>query len=161
MTDFKVILGDIDSAIAVMKEVAKWCEDTGKNMWRMDELSKDSLIKGITMDNFYVGKVGNDKAAAMILQWYDPLFWPQIKKNESGFVHKLCVRRAFSGQGISQMMIAFAMEECKKKGIRYLRLDTGWNRHKLCSLYESLGFVKVGQKTIGEKVYALYQMKIF
>lgn len=58
-------------------------------------------------------------------------------------------------------MINSAMEECKQKGIRYLRLDTGWNRYKLCALYESMGFVQVGKKTVRERDYALYEMKIF
>jgi ribosomal protein S18 acetylase RimI-like enzyme len=110
--------------------------------------------------NFCVGKVGNNNAAAMILQWQDFLFWPQFKADESGFIHKLCVRRNYSGQGLSCKMVAYAIEECKKKDIRYLRLDTGWHRQKLCDLYESLGFVKVGKKTIGDMDYALYEMKI-
>ncbi len=160
MNNFKVMKGDIDNAIAVMNEVARWCEDTGKNMWTMDELSKEKLLQGIDRENFWVGKVGHENAAAMIVQWYDPLFWPRIERGESGFIHKLCVRRKYSGKGLSQWMITLAMEECKKKGIRYLRLDTGWNRYKLCSLYEGLGFVQVGKKTVGERDYALYEMKI-
>ena len=160
MKNFAIVQGDIDNAIAIIKEVAQWCEDTGKKMWHPDDLSRERLLQGITAENFCVGKVGNDNAAAMILQWYDPLFWPELHEGESGFVHKLCVRRKYSGQGLSQRMIARAIEECKARGIHYLRLDTGWHRPRLCELYESLGFVKVGKKTIGSRDYALYEMKL-
>jgi ribosomal protein S18 acetylase RimI-like enzyme len=160
LKDFAICQGNVDNAINIMKEVAQWCEDTGKNMWKTDELSKDILLKGISEENFYVGRVGNDNAAAMILQWHDPLFWPLIEEDESGFIHKLCVRRIYSGKGLSRMMIDYAIEECKKKRIRYLRLDTGWDRQKLCDLYESLGFIKVGKKTIGVLDYALYELEI-
>ena len=160
MRDFTINNGDIDGAIDIMREVALWCEATGKNMWRMEQLSKEVLLNGLTAENFYIGKIGSKNAAAMILQWYDPLFWPELHEGESGFVHKLCVRRKYSGQGLSQRMIARAIEECKARGIRYLRLDTGWHRPRLCELYESLGFVKVGMKTIGSRDYALYEMKL-
>lgn len=160
LNDFKVCKGDVDSAIRIMQEVAEWCEKTGRSMWRIDMLSRDILLQGLQAENFYVGKVGNDNAATMILQWQDSLFWPQINKDDSGFIHKLCVRRIYSGQGLSGKMVAYAIEECKKKGIKYLRLDTGWRRRKLCNLYESLGFVKVGKKTIDDMDYALYEMRI-
>ena len=55
-------------------------------------------------------------------------------------------------------MVEYAKEECGKKGIRYLRLDTGRNRPKLCNHYEKLGFIKVGEKTVHAKDYALYEM---
>jgi GNAT superfamily N-acetyltransferase len=158
--DFEVSKGDIDNAISMMKEVAQWCEDTEKNMWKINDLSKDILIKGLTAENFCIGKVKNENVATMILQWHDTLFWPQIKENESGFIHKLCVRRMYSGKGLAQEMIAYAIQECQRKQIGYLRLDTGWDRPKLCQLYESLGFVKVAKKTIGTLDYALYEMKI-
>lgn len=161
MQNFEIIKGDVESAINIMKEVAQWCENTGKNMWKVNELSKDILLKGLKEENFYVGRVENDNAASMILQWYDSIFWPEIGENESGFIHKLCVRRIYSGKGLSKKMIDYAIEDCKKKGVKYLRLDTGWNRNKLCQLYESLGFVKVGKKTINVKDYALYEMKIY
>lgn len=35
---------------------------------------------------------------------------------------------------------------------------TGWHRTKLCALYESMGFVKVGKKTIHTKDFALYKL---
>jgi GNAT superfamily N-acetyltransferase len=156
--DFSVYQGDVDNAINVMREVAKWCESTGKNMWKIDDLTKDNLMEGLSEDNFYLGKFGNDIGSSMILQWYDPVFWPLIKPNESGFIHKLCVKRKYSGMGVSKKMVAYAIEECKKKGINHLRLDTGWNRSKLCQLYESMGFINVGRKTIGAMDYALYDL---
>lgn len=160
MKDFYIVKGEVDQAINIMREVAQWCENTGKNMWKADDLTKDNLMEGLSEDNFYVGKVGEDIASSMILQWYDPLFWPDIKQDESGFIHKLCVKREYSGMGLSIRMVEYAIDECKRKGIYYLRLDTGWNRQKLCQLYERIGFTKVGRKTIGTRDYALYEMKI-
>lgn len=160
INDFYVISGDVDKAIEVMRDVAKWCEKTGKKMWKLGDLTKEKLVKGLTPQNFFIGKVHGEEVSSMILQWYDTLFWPEVLENESGFIHKLCVNRKYAGLGVSNKMVEYAKEECKRRGVKYLRLDTGWNRAKLCIHYESLGFVKVGKRTVNEKDYALYEMLV-
>lgn len=117
-------------------------------------------MKSLSLENFYIGKIHENKVSAMILQWHDKLFWPYANDNEAGYVHKLCVVRQYAGIGISDKMIDFAKEECRRRGIKYLRLDTGWNRLKLCHHYEKLGFIKVRKITLESKDYALYQMGI-
>lgn len=158
--DFNIVVGDVDTSIEILREVAEWCEDNMLDMWNVADLTKDRLLKGIAEDNFFIGRIGEDNACSMILQWHDPLFWPEAKENEAGYIHKLCVRRKYSGIGLSGMMVEFAISECRKRGIRYLRLDTGWGRAPLCKLYESLGFMKVGKRTLVDREYALYEMKI-
>lgn len=158
MNDFHVVTGEVDKAIDIIRGVARWCEETGKDMWKPYELTKENLLAGLTPQNFCIGMIGNRIVSAMILQWHDTLFWPEIGEYESGFIHKLCVDRKYSGQGISGRMVDYAKAECKRKGIRYLRLDTGWNRDKLRNHYEKLGFSLVGKKTIRGKDFALYEV---
>jgi ribosomal protein S18 acetylase RimI-like enzyme len=158
--NFNVVVGEVERSIDVLREVAQWCEDNKLGMWKVSDLTKERLLTGVSEENFCVGMIGEDSACSMILQWYDPLFWSEGKKNEAGYIHKLCVRRKYSGMGLSVKMIEFAVEECKKRKIRYLRLDTVWNRESLCKLYESLGFRKVGKRVLKQKEYALYQLEI-
>ena len=161
MTDnFKVVTGEVDNAIDILREVAQWCEDNKMKMWRVSDLTKERLLVGVSLESFCVGKIGEDNASSMILQWYDPLFWPDAKENEAGYIHKLCVRRKYSGMGLSGNMVEYAVSECKKRGIGYLRLDTGWSREPLCNLYESLGFRRVGKRILGESQFALYEMQV-
>lgn len=157
---FKILSGQVDIALHIIREVAQTCIDHHMSMWALDELTKDKLLKNLTADNFYIGMIGNDNATAMILQWHDPIFWPHLNENESGFVHKLCIRRKYAGMHLSKEMIDFAITECKKRGLKYLRLDTAGNIKKLCNIYESMGFVKVGQKVIADRDYALYELFI-
>ncbi|HYH03660.1 MAG TPA: GNAT family N-acetyltransferase [Bacillota bacterium] len=152
--------GEVDQAVWIMREVAGWCAATDKNMWQLDELTPAALQNGITAQNFCVGWLSGEPAATMILQWTDPVFWPEINADQSGFIHKLCVRRQFAGKGLSRQMVEFAIGECRKRGIHYLRLDTGWQRLKLRNLYEKLGFVCKGRKVVAGKEYALYEMQI-
>lgn len=158
--NFNVAVGEVDSSIDVLREVAQWCEDNDMNMWKVGDLTKERLLNGVNEKNFCVGKLGKDNACSMILQWHDPLFWPEAEDNEAGYIHKLCVRRKYSGMGLSGKMVEFAIAECINRGIRYLRLDTGWNREPLCRLYESLGFRRVGRRIVGEREFALYELEI-
>ncbi|MGF7060648.1 GNAT family N-acetyltransferase [Brassicibacter mesophilus] len=160
INDFNIVVGDVDTSIDVLREVAQWCEDNNIGMWKVSDLAKESLLRGATEENFCVGKIGEDNACSMILQWNDPLFWPEAKENEAGYIHKLCVTRKYSGMSLSGEMVKFAVAECKKRDIRYLRLDTGWSRKPLCKLYESLGFRRVGMRMLGDSNFALYEMEI-
>ena len=160
MNNFNVVVGEVDNSIDILREVAQWCADNKMNMWNISDLTKERLLNGVNVENFCVGKIGDDNASSMILQWYDPLFWPEAESGEAGYIHKLCVRRKFSGMGLSAKMVEFAVNECKKRRIRYLRLDTSWNKMPLCKLYENLGFIKVGKKILGDREYALYEMEI-
>ncbi|MGA2478476.1 MAG: GNAT family N-acetyltransferase [Spirochaetia bacterium] len=154
-------MGETDLAIHIMREVGQWCIDAACPMWTLEELSREALLKHSPEENdFRVARVGGEPVAAMILQWQDREFWPEIAEGDSGFIHKLCVRRAFAGIGLSTCMVNAAAAECRKRGAGFLRLDTYVRRPKLCSLYEGMGFVKVGYRSVGGREYALYELKI-
>ena len=53
------------------------------------------------------------------------------------------------------------MNECKKKNIEYLRLDTDFANPRLRALYEGMGFFKAGRKRMNGRDYALYELHVF
>ena len=150
----------VETAIEIMQEAAKWLIQIDKPLWRLDDLTADKLLKEISREDFYVGWENDQSIAAMILQWQDPLFWKDVKPFESGFIHKLSVRRAFAGKGFSKEMIIFAESECIKRNIHFLRLDCAGDRPKLCGFYESLGFKQVQRKMVGKFDVAFYEKRI-
>lgn len=81
--------GKVDEAIDVMREAAKWLIDSSKPLWKLEDLTKEKLLRGARIDEFYVLKINNEIAGAMILKWEDLYFWPDAKFGESGFIHKL------------------------------------------------------------------------
>ena len=159
--NFRVLKGEAEEAIKIMREVARWGHSVGLRVWQEEMLTRENLLKHAKEEEFCIGRVLGNNACCMILQWEDTLFWPKAKKNEAGYVHKLCVRRHYAGQGLSGKLVEFAIEECKKRNIKYLRLDTGWNNTKLCKLYKSLGFELVDKFLLEERgEFALFEMKI-
>ncbi|MDT8717733.1 GNAT family N-acetyltransferase [Clostridium sp. 19966] len=158
---FTVVRGNVDAVISILKEVSSWGPSVGLNLWKEEYLTKDKLMANATYEDFCVGQVDGDNACCMILQWKDDLFWPKAKENEAGYVHKLCVRRPYAGNSLSKKLIDYAIEECKKKNVHYLRLDTGLANTKLCALYRSYGFEIVDKIVLEDRgAFALFEMKI-
>ena len=153
---------DINIALEIMREAALWLIDKNEPLWRLEDLTSEKIMKGISEENVYVGFEDNLPVAAMILQWHDPSFWEKIKPFESGFIHKICVRRKYAGKGYAKEMLAFAEAECKKRKIGFLRLDCAGDRPKLCDFYESLGFKQVQRRLVGPNAYdlAFYEKKL-
>ena len=150
--------GRIDIAVEIMQEATAWLIETGKPLWNLEDLAIDKMLKTECKESFVVGLDDEESVAAMILKWHDPLFWPEISPNKSGFIHKLCVRRKYAGKGIAQKMIDYAIKECKTRTIKCLRLDCDADRIKLISLYKSLGFSKTAQRKMDEYTVALFEL---
>lgn len=155
----KVTRGDTRLAVDIMREAASWLTETGKALWRVEDLTEDSILAGITKDDVCVGWVGGEAAVAMILQWEDPSLWPRAE-GDSGFIHKLCVRRRFAGTGAASEMVEWAKQEVRRRGRRYLRLDCAADRPKLCSLYEKLGFRRADRRMVGVYDMAFYELRV-
>jgi hypothetical protein len=79
INNFKVLKGDVETAINIMKEVTKWGRSVGLSVWKDEYLTREKLLVGINEDDFYIGQVSDDNACCMILQWNDALFWPNAK----------------------------------------------------------------------------------
>lgn len=155
----RVTQGDTSIALEIMREAASWLIQIGKPLWRLEDLTEEKILTGITKDDVYVGWIANQAAVAMILQWQDPVFWPQAK-DDSGFIHKLSVRRSFAGSDVSRQMVAWASQEVRRCGRKYLRLDCAGDRPKLCAVYESLGFRLVDRRMVGIYDEAFFEMTL-
>lgn len=155
----KITTGDAAVAVDIMREAASWLANSGKPLWPLEDITEEKILAGITRDNVCVGWVGNESAAAMILQWEDPLFWPDAHA-DSGFIHKLCIRRRFAGTGISGEMIEWAKRETRRRGRAYLRLDCAADRPKLCAIYERLGFEQKDRRLLAGFDTAFYELRL-
>jgi len=118
----KITQGNVPVALDIMREAASWLTETGPPLWRMEDITEHRILDGITSDDVYVGWVADESAAAMILQWNDTLFWPSAK-DDSGFIHKLAVRRRFAGANVSRQLIEWAKRKsAARKRIPQARL---------------------------------------
>ncbi|MDR2686233.1 MAG: DNA-3-methyladenine glycosylase [Oscillospiraceae bacterium] len=163
--------GDVDAAIDIMREAARWQIGRGTPLWGLETLTRARLDNpaGEFIVAWADGTQRSDgapphAAACCLLSFEDKLFWPEIPAGASGFLHKLAVRRKFAGTGVAARLAAHAERLCREKGVPMLRLDTDLRRPKLCAIYEGLGFRRVGvramrlpQEGLGQCDVALYE----
>lgn len=143
-------------AVDVLREVGQWLVDNDRELWNVEALTLENLIDDFTRDQLYVMYADREDgtppepAAVFILQWEDPHYWPDVPVNTSGFIHKLAIRRPFNGQNLFASIVDFCRNECLKRGIQTLELETDAERPKLTQFYERHGFQPTYQRVMHE-----------
>jgi len=154
-------IDDIPVIEDILLDAANWLESTGKSLWTKEQVSWQGLSRYYTAENFYIAYLDGEAAGCMVLVDYDPAFWADIQKGESLFIHKLAVKRLGAGKGVSNFLIHFAKKECKKRNIKYIRLDCHQFRDKVRKFYENEGFICVDERCLWGKYYtAFYECKV-
>jgi GNAT superfamily N-acetyltransferase len=124
----------------LLREAARWVDALGVVMWEEGELDTAGIVREVDDGQFFVAEVDGVMAGAIRFQVEDRLFWPDIEPEESAFVHRLVVARAFRGQGVSTALLQWSVAHARTLGKRVLRLDCDADRAKLRALYERFGF---------------------
>src|SRR5262245_26134961 len=128
---------DADALVETLTEAARWVEELdGTIMWVEGELEEERVRAEAGTGMFVVAEIDGRVAGAMRFQLEDRLFWPDLDGTDAAFVHRLAVRRAFAGQGISTALLECAVNRARTLGKRYLRLDCDADRSRLRALYE-------------------------
>jgi len=162
MSDYIFTSGDVDESISIMKEAARWLDDSGKTMWRTRELDR-SVLQNPPEEFIVMYDPGGESIATLLLSFEDKLFFPDIRAGTSGFIHKLAIRRRYAGKGHIKRLIDYVASVCREKGITSLRLDCDANRKSLCDFYERSGFNLIEKKVMeflhfGKIDVALYRL---
>lgn len=139
-----------DEFIPIIQEVGQWLIDSGQTMWGPGTLTANNLIDDYTRGNCWVMYADEVPAATFILQWEDPLYYPDVPPNTVGLIHKVAIRRQFAGQNLFQPILDFCKMECLKRGINAIQLETDATRPALLRFYERNGFTPTYQKQISE-----------
>lgn len=162
MQKVEICYNKVDEAIAVMKEVAEWGRSQGFRVWLDEWLTPEELLTDeVRPEHFCIGKVNGETACAFILQDSDVGYWGVRPENEAVYLHKLCVRRAFAHQDMTKAVVEAIKEECRKRGVKYIRLDTGLDEKVVRKIYLRAGFkiVDIIDYPNGKSM-ALYEMEV-
>lgn len=152
---------DADAIVETLAEAARWVEELdGTIMWVEGELEQGRVRAEADAALFVVGEVDGRVVGAIRFQLEDRLFWPDLDAADSAFVHRLAVRRAFAGQGISTALLEWAVDRARTLGKRYLRLDCDADRSRLRALYERFGFRLHSYRHVGSYYVSRYELQI-
>lgn len=144
----RITAQELEIFSSILGEGAHWLEKQGAPMWNERQVSAEQLSANNSLHELFIGFVHNEPAATMILQESDSLVWPEDSAHTALYLHKLCVRRVFAKQGLSNQMLDWAKDRAAALGKTRIRLDCAADRPKLCKLYEEAGFIKVKELLI-------------
>lgn len=148
-------------ASEILTEAASWLIERSEPLWPLDSLTPEKFGPVAERGELYLAWLEGEAVGTISFQWEDKPFWPDVPAGESAFFHKVAVRRKAAGQGVAQAMIAWATEKARVAGMKYLRMDTAFERPKLRAVYEAMGFEYVGEKQVGQFHVALYELPLF
>lgn len=151
---------DTNLVSAVLIDAATWLRERGMPMWKADELSALRIADEVAGGLFFIAEVEGEAAGVVRFQLEDDVFWPDRPRGEAAYVHRLAVKRAFAGRGISTALLAFAAERTRALARRHLRLDTEASRTRLRALYERLGFRHHSDRQVGPYFVARYELEV-
>jgi len=149
--------GDVAVVDRMIREAAAWVDALGVVMWEDGELVTERIAGEVSSGQFFLAEIAGEPAGAIRFQLEDPLFWPDRPAGEAAFVHRLVVRRAFKGLGVSRALLAWAVTHARAHGRALLRLDCDADRPKLRALYESCGFRLHSYRQVGPYYVSRYE----
>ncbi|MCL2079758.1 MAG: GNAT family N-acetyltransferase [Oscillospiraceae bacterium] len=148
---------DIPVIEGILLDTVNWLNEMGQPLWGAHEVTWDVLSKNYKIGDFHIAYTDGNPAGCMALVDYDPFFWPDAKRGESLFVHKLAVTKATRKSGVADALMDFFKEQGAERGAKMLRLDTHALRPRLRAFYERHGFIFVEVKVFeGDKHTAFY-----
>ncbi|MGK0297757.1 MAG: GNAT superfamily N-acetyltransferase [Gammaproteobacteria bacterium] len=153
-------IDDTNGVSNILSEAALWLINCNMPLWKLTDLSEDMIREDVNRGLFHMA-LCNDEAAGIIkFQHEDDKYWPEAKPGEAGYVHRLAVRRKFSGGDVSTAMLKWAVKRAQSNGYDYLRLDCVIDRRKLRSIYEDFGFTYYSDHDLGAYQVARYQYNV-
>ncbi len=141
----------------ILLDTVNWLNEMDQPLWSVNEVKWDTLSKNYEISNFYIAYMDGNPTGCMALVDYDPFFWPDVKRGESLFIHKLAVTKSARKSGVADALMDFFKKQGTERGVKTLRLDTHALRPKLRAFYERHGFVFVKVKVFkGDRHTAFY-----
>ncbi|GAB2914131.1 hypothetical protein GCM10027093_60770 [Paraburkholderia jirisanensis] len=124
-----------------------------------DGFSEAWVRNNVTCREVYIAELGGTSVGTFLLDLDDERHWgPQ--EPIAGYVHGLCVRKGFNGSGLGGFMLEWCAAKVRSLNRRSVRLDCPAHNLKLCTYYESLGFIRLGLYAEPEPngyVWSLYE----
>jgi GNAT superfamily N-acetyltransferase len=142
----------------ILLEAGRWLQREGTPMWRDDEVVYERIVSDVSAGLFFLGEIASEAVGTFKFQLSDTVFWPDVPAEESAFVHRIAVRRRFSGGSVSSLFLAWAADRALALGRRYLRLDCEASRPRLRAVYERFGFQHHSDRQVGPYFVSRYEL---
>ena len=144
----KAQISDKSSILSLYQKVVAHQIKQNQKQWDETDITWEALTAIYDIDCFYIMKDQEQIVAACIIGDEDPIYWPEVPKQESLYLHKLAVHPAYRKRHLADELITFFKEQGKALNLADVRLDVRAYKTSLRALYERNGFTLVRTATI-------------
>jgi GNAT superfamily N-acetyltransferase len=115
------------------------------------------LRQDLASGSLYLVWCGDRPVATFSLLESDPMYWPSAG-DDALYLHRFAVRRDAAGAG--RRAVEWVVEEARRRGRNYIRLDCLAENPGIRRYYESCGFAAVDETVIDEVRFSLYELPV-
>ena len=151
---------EVEIVAGILGEAARWLTDSGMTMWRDNELIPERIAEDVKAGLFFLACCDGTPAGTVKFQLEDRQFWPDVPEGESAFIHRLAVKREYSGMGVSTGIFKWSVERARGLGKLWLRLDCEAARPRLRAVYERFGFRHHSDRHVGPYFVSRYEYRV-
>jgi len=123
-------------------------EKKGYPVWK--DYDKKAIIKDIENKNQYKVVVDSQIGIVFSICYTDKVIWRDLDKGDSIYLHRIVVNPEFKGQKLFGLILNWAIEHSKQKGLSSIRMDTWAANPTIINYYKSFGFVFIENYTTPE-----------
>jgi GNAT superfamily N-acetyltransferase len=153
----------IDTSAEILETAASQGALEGRPSWRPgsfaapDSVGMSRLRTDLERNSLYLVLLGNRAVATFSLLETDAIYWPSAG-NDALYLHRFAVRRDAAGAG--RRAVDWIVEEARRRGREYIRLDCLAENPGIRRYYERCGFAAVDETVIDEVRFSLYEMRV-
>jgi ribosomal protein S18 acetylase RimI-like enzyme len=155
---------DLDEIFIIVKDAVAVMDKNNIPQWDEIYPDREVLTEDVEKNQMYVCEIDGQIASIFVLnkecdEEYKDGAW-QYKDASFAVVHRLCVNPAFQNRGIGRETMLIAEKLVKESGIEAIRLDAFSKNPFALSLYEKLGYKRVGEVIWRKGLFYLHEKKI-
>lgn len=130
--------GDLESVYELYEGAIRYQEQKGFPAWQ--DFDKTVLIDDVKNNNHY--KVVMDSLTAIVFSvcYTEKVIWRQWEKGDAMYLHRIVANPAFKGQRLFALILEWAYDHARQKGLSFIRMDTWADNSSLVGYYKSFGF---------------------
>jgi len=153
MLDFNVaeIGADrVEEFLSMLREREAWLEEKGSPMWDPAGLTAEAFAARYQGARVFLCYLDDEALGGFALVEKDDEYWSDRSSDAVYYIHKLVIKKEFSGRGFADMALEWIAGFAAAKGKAAVRLDYCEERGPVAALYGRNGFVPVGRAVAPE-----------
>ena len=138
-------LADLSFIHKLFEHSITYQESKGYPVWR--NYDKEAIVQDINNKNQYKAVINKTIGIVFSVNYHDKIIWRECDNGDSIYLHRIVVNPEFKGQKLFGLVLEWAIDHIKSKGLNTIRMDTWAANPTIINYYKSFGFETIENYT--------------